>query len=638
MVRKIDCGINIDPKNPYGKPSTQDLQTLGATWVRFTFKDFDEGANPTSFPDYDPVVQDLHQAGINILMILSYETYPNKPPRDASEAEWNAYRAKFAARCGQIAQHYGTQVQAYQIWNESDYLHCSEAYDPCVRSEVFGPLLKDAFDAIKAVSTAKVVVGGLASGQPPYLQKVLDSMNGVLHADAVGVHPYGRRPTPNWPDPDWGFGVLGKLIWDYYKVVPKPIWITEIGHKTDDTDFQAQFLKRTYEAANTGLAEVVPVVFWFCWSDGMVGQFGLLNVYGAKKKPYDEYRAFASQPAAPPIAVTTDDALKAELLAEAEAKQVIRFNPTAALQKEVFADGFVPNSREFDVPLGGEVYRAQRAEHLQTGEARVYYARVPAWDTVLNMTMPSQPELAAATVDSPAVHHSSRQGENVRYIIVHSTATPVGASAEDTLSFLIGPNDREVSAHELVLPGNKTYRMVPDDRAAHQCESHSVRFPDGTPWQLANESTWGLEAFQVVGQNVGQEVLKTTIERIAAACKRLQLDTSRVLGHREIDPDRRSDPVGVNMDTFRAAVAERLLQDALFPAAQSHQVMQFNPNAALQREIFQDGFVPNSGEFEVTLEGVTYTAQRAEHLQSGAVRVYYVQAPDWENVKFVVKD
>src|SRR5688572_1614423 len=65
---------------------------------------------------------------------------------------------------------------------------------------------------------------------------------------------------------------------------------------------------------------------------------------------------------------------EAPLLARAEERQVIQFNPDAALQKRIFADGFVPNSGEYTIGAAGANYVAQRAEHLRTGQVRVYYA------------------------------------------------------------------------------------------------------------------------------------------------------------------------------------------------------------------------------------------------------------------------
>jgi hypothetical protein len=76
-------------------------------------------------------------------------------------------------------------------------------------------------------------------------------------------------------------------------------------------------------------------------------------------------------------------------------------------------------------------------------------------------------------------------------------------------------------------------------------------------------------------------------------------------------------------------------RDLLLAAAAQEQVIQFNPNAALQKQIFAAGFVPNSPEFEIDLSGVRYVAQRAEHLESGKVRVYYVPIGDWSRVRYV---
>lgn len=74
------------------------------------------------------------------------------------------------------------------------------------------------------------------------------------------------------------------------------------------------------------------------------------------------------------------------------------------------------------------------------------------------------------------------------------------------------------------------------------------------------------------------------------------------------------------------------LHRVLLAAGEANQVIQFNPNAALQKRIFADGFVPNSPEFDLTHRGAAYVCQRAEHLSSGAVRVYYVEKGKWDRV------
>jgi hypothetical protein len=630
MVKRIHCGINTDPENPGGNPSVQDIKDLGATWVRFTFRDLNGGSQPTAFGVYDELVQNLHQAGIKILMILSYETYPGKWECDADATKWDAYIAKFAARCRQVAEHYGSHVQAYEVWNEPDHPP-QPGYNPYVPAETFGPLLRNACTEIKAVSDATVVMGGLAWGQPAYLQAVQTSTAGVLHADAVGVHPYGRRPTQDWPHPGWG-GLsltLTELIQDYYDVAPKPIWITEVGLDAPDASFLAEFLRRTLEALRANVSEIAPYAFWFCWSDGMKRDFGLIDLAGTPKAPYDAFRAFVASIAAAEATLFTT------LLQRAEAEQRIQFNPDAALQRRIFAAGFVPNSGEFSIPFGSVTYIAQRAEHLESGEVRVYYVQAGLWDAVWFLPRPTGEAAGPTVTERPSVHSSSRNGEDVRYIVVHSSDSPVGVPAEDTLTYLVGPNADEGSAHEVALPGGQVYRLVPDELATNHFESQNVQLPDGTSGQLANKVTWSIQAYQIRGKAVGQEVLAATTERVVAACKRLGLDHNSVLGAGEVAPDSPEEPAGVDMDAFRAAVADLLLQDALLAGAEANQVMQFNPDAALQQTIFGDGFVPNSGEFAVSFEGDTYFAQRAEHLESGAVRVYYAREHEWDKVQCI---
>lgn len=89
--------------------------------------------------------------------------------------------------------------------------------------------------------------------------------------------------------------------------------------------------------------------------------------------------------------------------------------------------------------------------------------------------------------------------------------------------------------------------------------------------------------------------------------------------------------IGEDMPVFNS------LPEALLWGGEQAQVMEFNPQAALQKVIFADGYVPNSEEFSVTFQGFDFVAQRAERLDNGAVRVYYVEPSNWSNVKFVVR-
>lgn len=157
------------------------------------------------------------------------------------------------------------------------------------------------------------------------------------------------------------------------------------------------------------------------------------------------------------------------LTAEGDARQRVRFNPGASLQKAIFSDGFVPNSDEFDLEAGGASLRGQRAEHLGSGAVRIYFVQQGRWTDL----------------------------------------------------------------------------------------------------------------------------------RIA--------ERGRARGERE---------------------------RALLDEGERRQAIQFNPGAALQRAIFRDSFVPNSPEFRVTIRDHPYAAQRAEHLGTGEVRVYYAPVERVDQVAF----
>lgn len=90
------------------------------------------------------------------------------------------------------------------------------------------------------------------------------------------------------------------------------MWITEVG--TTDASCEGQFPNATFVAANE-MAKQVPVVIWYCWSDGMNPGFGLVdanvqslhvtillhephlfNKQGNPKAAYYSFQAFAKQP------------------------------------------------------------------------------------------------------------------------------------------------------------------------------------------------------------------------------------------------------------------------------------------------------------------------------------------------------
>lgn len=275
-------------------------------------------------------------------------------------------------------------------------------------------------------------------------------------------------------------------------------------------------------------------------------------------------------------------------------------------------------------------------------------ATFPAYPAGVVNPLPPTTGGGVTMIDLWSDHHSSRAGQAVKYVVLHSTASPAGSTLANTAQYL-KQNERGVSIHELV-GDNTVYRMVADNRAAHHCESETARLPGGEPGYLNNELTWGIEGFQIGTTPVTAAVARLMLDRVVLACRRLGVPSARVISHQEIDPTRRTDPLGINMTQFRAAVAEALgetappdntaLKRALLEEAERKIALRFNPSAALQRAIFagdMDQFTPNSPEFTVTHEGKNYVAQRSENGR-GAVRVFYAQVGDWGNVRYVERD
>jgi hypothetical protein len=307
-------GLNIDPRNPKGNPSAKELYELGVEIVRYTYADSSSGDQPGSdqLQFYKKLVRELKEVGIDSLLILNYETYPNKPDPNAGDGEWDAYIDRLARRCGQIARELAQWKPAFQIWNEPDHpIH--PGYAPTVREAIFGRMMRKCFDAIKAVNPGlSVIAGGLATGDHTWLQRVVQSVGGNLPADAIAFHPYGQRPEHNWPRPDWFFGYVGNLLNNYYQAGGgKPIWITEMGVKEQDIDNDrnkaAEFIRRYYNTMNTYFSNRVHHLIWFCYSDGMVPTFGLTDAAGNRKPAYDVFKQITPrrQPLQPVVPIVT---------------------------------------------------------------------------------------------------------------------------------------------------------------------------------------------------------------------------------------------------------------------------------------------------------------------------------------------
>lgn len=300
-------GLNVDPRNPGGMPAAEDLVALGVRWLRLSYKDAAAGPEPgeEAVAFYQAVLRGL-PAGVRVLLILTSESLPGAPRYEDDEADWLAYSARLAARAGRLAARL-PEVAAFQVWNEPDLAEGRPEYDPRIPAATYGRLLRRVAAALRPAGAAEVITAGLISGQPGWLVEA--AAGGDLPVDGVAVHPYGQRPAPDWPRPDWGFGELATLVRRYAGAGrrasggrPLPIWITELG--TGEEAIQAEYLARCYRRlAEPDLRPLVGPAFWFCWSDAMGDPWGLVRADGTRKPAWESYRRVArelARAAAPP--------------------------------------------------------------------------------------------------------------------------------------------------------------------------------------------------------------------------------------------------------------------------------------------------------------------------------------------------
>jgi hypothetical protein len=245
MLDKL--GVNLDYRNLAGRPDASDLSIFA--WARLVAR-HDEG-----LPRY---VVALRAAGIRTVLLLAGESFAGGDRRE----EAAEYARTIRSDC-------------WQIGNEPDLVSPSSW---TMAPAAYAALAHECADGIRSSDPASTVVAaGLASGDPTWLDEC-----GDLPVDGIAVHPYGQRSESTWPAPNWGFGNVGDLL-DRYAAHAKPLWITEFG--TDDASVHADYYARLYLAV-AQRADVAAALA-FCYSDGMVPGFGLVDTAGNRKPAFD---------------------------------------------------------------------------------------------------------------------------------------------------------------------------------------------------------------------------------------------------------------------------------------------------------------------------------------------------------------
>lgn len=249
---------------------------------------------------------------------------------------------------------------------------------------------------------------------------------------------------------------------------------------------------------------------------------------------------------------------------------------------------------------------------------------VGGWDD-LRASLPANP-------NGPAGDFSARQLSLIDTIAVHHSAGSIDQSWQTIAAYHIGPERKwaGIGYHIGVRNGRVAYLGgIEKGRACVGQLNHRVICVcvtgDYTRVALAQQDRRSLE-----------RVVKA-LQRWSAAALQRQL---RVKGHGELPGQSTACPGGAvsailpalaSITSSGGGVVDAGPSTALLTRAEQHRVMRLNKAAALQKVILRDGFVPVSGEFTEA----PYTAQLAESLATGVVRVYYASPANWNDVRYL---
>src|SRR5258708_1237550 len=145
-----------------------------------------------NFSSFDPYMAKLKSDQITPMIVLSFENplYDggNTPYTDAAFKAYGSYGVA-------VLNHYGTQVNALEIWNEYNGGFCK---GPATndRTGTYTKMLAEAYRQIKAVRPDVTVLGGSTAGLPlPYWENLIQA--GALNSmNALSIHPYRSASPP----------------------------------------------------------------------------------------------------------------------------------------------------------------------------------------------------------------------------------------------------------------------------------------------------------------------------------------------------------------------------------------------------------------------------------------------------------
>jgi len=231
----------------------------GFDWVRqqVVWKDVEGPQGTYAWGELDKIVDDAAEHNLKLLVnIVQAPSFYTPDGQNGLPQDPKALGDFVAA----MAEHYGTKISAYEIWNEQNLAHENGGRVTVEDAGHYVDILVECYNRIKAANPDAVVLAGapsssgvndpsLAVSDENYYRAMYKYKDGIIksHFDAQAVHPGGSANPPDtfWPDnPSTAQGWTDdrtfyfRHVEDVRKFMEEEgvgdhqIWITEFGWAT----------------------------------------------------------------------------------------------------------------------------------------------------------------------------------------------------------------------------------------------------------------------------------------------------------------------------------------------------------------------------------------------------------------------
>lgn len=161
-----------------------------------------------------------------------------------------------------------------------------------------------------------------------------------------------------------------------------------------------------------------------------------------------------------------------------------------------------------------------------------------------------------------AVHHGGERAAKPTLIIMHCTE---GESAQSSIDYLNHTSDKKASYHYLIDRNGDMLRMCPPETVAYHAGDSA--WPNPKPATRDNQKPNGgsvnARSLGIAWANDGEQITDAQLESalwlVGTFMDKYLIPPSKVLGHYEVSPNRKHDPLpAMEMKEFRALLSRYL--------------------------------------------------------------------------------